>query len=378
MVGLAQAFLWKPRLLMIDELSLGLSPAVVGQLLGIVREINREGATVVLVEQSVNVALTVTERAVFMEKGEVRYDGPTAQLLARPDIMRAVYVKGSAGVTSVRQRVERPKLEAGRVLLDVRDVALSFGGVRALDGASLTLNEGRSLGVIGPNGAGKSTLVDVISGYLPPDSGRVWFDQVDVTGLNAEQRGQRGLVRRFQSAKLFASLSVREAICLALDRQLEVRNIFLSALPLGAVRKGEARVRARADRIIEMFDLGDYRDRWVSELSTGLRRVVDLACVVAAEPRLLLLDEPSSGIAQAEAEGLAAVLNRIRHETGCSLLIIEHDMTLIRAVSDELLAMVQGQVVARGTADEVLEHPQVVAAYLGDDDAAIKRSGALT
>jgi branched-chain amino acid transport system ATP-binding protein len=127
-----------------------------------------------------------------------------------------------------------------------------------------------------------------------------------------------------------------------------------------------------------MFDLGDYRDRFVSELSTGLRRVVDLACVIAAEPRLLLLDEPSSGIAQAEAEGLATLLTRVRHETGCSIVLIEHDMPLIRRVSDELVAMVQGKVVTRGTAEAVLEHPDVVAAYLGGDVAAIQRSGVLT
>jgi branched-chain amino acid transport system ATP-binding protein len=249
MVGLAQAFLWRPRLLMIDELSLGLSPIVVGQLLETVRAINRDGATVVLVEQSVNVALTVAERAVFMEKGEVRFDGRTSELLARPDIMRAIYVKGTTALAAPRQRPAPDAVApAGRALLDVRGVRLSFGGVTALDGVDLTVAEGEVLGVIGPNGAGKTTLFDVVSGYLSPDSGEVWFDGVDVSRLTSAQRGQRGLVRRFQDAKLFASLSVREAIRLALDRQLEVRNIFLSALPLSAVRKGEARVRARARR----------------------------------------------------------------------------------------------------------------------------------
>jgi ABC-type branched-subunit amino acid transport system ATPase component len=378
MVGLAQAFLWKPRLLMIDELSLGLAPAVVGQLLDIVRAINAQGATVVLVEQSVNVALTVTQRAVFMEKGEVRFDGPTADLLQRPDIMRAVYLKGtSTSVTARSSRAEALIVDRARPLLEVSGLRKVYGGVRAVDDVSFVVHEGEALGLIGPNGAGKTTVFDLVSGYLPADRGTVHFDGVDITRLSAEERGRLRLVRRFQDAKLFGSLTVLEAICVALDRHLDVRSVFVSALPVGAVRRSEARIRARASRLVDLLELGSYRDKFVNDLSTGVRRVVDLACVLAAEPRLLMLDEPSSGIAQAEAEGLAPLLGRIRQETGCSLLIIEHDMTLIRRASDELLAMVQGRVVTRGPADDVLTHPEVVAAYLGDDDAAVTRSGVL-
>src|SRR5439155_5741765 len=127
------------------------------------------------------------------------------------------------------------------------------------------------------------------------------------------------------------------------EQRLEVRSTFLSAFGAPQARRAERRLRLRADRLIELLELAAFRDKFVSELSTGLRRIVDLACVLAAEPRVLLLDEPSSGIAQAEAEGLAPLLRRVRYESGCSLLIIEHDMPLITAVSDELLALVQGQ-----------------------------------
>ena len=375
MLGLAQAFLGRPRLLMIDELSLGLAPAVVGDLLEVVRRMNDAGTTVILVEQSVNIALTVCRRALFMEKGEVRYDGPTAELLDRPDIMRAVYLKG--GREAVAPRPSRRRgLEPARALLEADGIGLSYGGNRVLNDVELVVAEGEAVGLIGPNGAGKTSLFDVISGFVPPDSGIVRFDGVDITRRRPEERAHLGLVRRFQDAKLFQSLTVLEAICVALDRQLPVRSTFLAALQVGAVREGERRIERRADQLIELLDLGQFRDRFVSELSTGVRRVVDLACVLASEPRLVLLDEPSSGIAQAEAEGLGPLLRRIRYETGCSLLLIEHDMSLIADVADELVALDRGSVLTRGRPAAVLDHPGVVAAYLGTSEAAIGRSGA--
>ena len=137
-------------------------------------------------------------------------------------------------------------------------------------------------------------------------------------------------------------------------------------------------LRQRADRLVELLELGAFRDKFVKELSTGLRRIVDLACVLAAEPKVLLLDEPSSGIAQAEAEGLAPLLRRIRFETGCSILIIEHDMPLISAVSDELIALERGQVIVRGAPEAVLNDERVIESYLGTSEAAVNRSGRTT
>jgi branched-chain amino acid transport system ATP-binding protein len=382
-LSLAQAFLAKPRLLMIDELSLGLSPAVVGELLETVRRIHERGVTIIVVEQSVNVALTLAEKAIFMEKGEVRFFGDTADLLARPDILRAVYVKGTGALTEgapAGARAEnrrRYELEQAPPVLEVSDIRKRFGGLNALDGVDLVLKEGEVLGLIGPNGSGKTTLFDVISGFQVPDGGRVMYQGVDITGLAPEERARRRLVRRFQDARLFPSLTVFETLLVALDQQLEVRSTVLSALQLPQARRAERRVRARAERLVELFDLGAYQDKFVKELSTGLRRIVDLACVLATEPRVLLLDEPSSGIAQAEAEGLAPLLRRVRFETGCSILIIEHDMPLISAVADELIALERGAVLLRGTADVVLNDDRVIEAYLGTSEEAVKRSGSL-
>jgi ABC-type branched-subunit amino acid transport system ATPase component/MFS family permease len=385
MLSLAQAFLAKPRLLMIDELSLGLSPAVVAQLIKVVRQIHAQGTTVIVVEQSVNVALTIADRAMFMEKGEVKFFGETAELLARPDILRAVYVKGTGALTSssaasaLRSERERRALELGeaRVVLEVEGLTKRFGGITAVDGVSFALREGEVLGVIGPNGSGKTTTFDLISGFQAPDAGVVRYQGVDITNLSPEERARRKLVRRFQDARLFPSLTVFETLLVALDQRLEVRNAVLSAMQLPRARRSEKRVRVRAERLIELLELGAFRDKFVKELSTGLRRIVDLACVLATEPQVLLLDEPSSGIAQAEAEGLAPLLRRVRFETGCSILIIEHDMPLISAVADELIALDQGRFVTRGRPAEVLEDERVVESYLGTSEEAVRRSGSV-
>ena len=383
MLSLAQAFLTKPRLLMIDELSLGLSPAVVAQLIEIVKRIHAAGTTIILVEQSVNVALTIAERAIFMEKGEVRFVGKTADLLSRPDILRAVYVKGTSQSlvdttsSTLQTDIERRAFRLGSAgkVLEVKDVSKRFGGVVALDSVSLDLREGEILGVIGPNGAGKTTLFDIISGYIPPDSGAIILNGADVTALPVEQRAAAGLVRRFQDARLVPSLTVYENLLLALDQKLDAKNSILIALQVPQVRQAERRVRIRAERLIELLRLESYRDKFVKELSTGLKRMVDLACVLASEPKILLLDEPSTGIAQAETEGLGPLLQRVRFETLCSMLVIEHDMNLISTISDELFAMDQGRFVMRGTAEDVLNDERVIQSYLGTSEDVIQRSG---
>ena len=350
------------------------------------KEIHRSGVTIVVVEQSINVALTLADKAVFMEKGEVKFVGRTAELLARPDILRAVYVKGTGALTdgapsgAARSEREMRSLELGAraPVLEIDGIVKRYGGVTAIGGVSFDLREGEVLGIIGPNGAGKTTLFDIISGFQSADEGVIRYEGVDITRLSPEERARRKLVRRFQDARLFPSLTVFETLLVSLEQRLEVRSVLLGGAGAPAARKDEKRARVRAERLLELLELSAYRDKFVRELSTGLRRIVDLACVLAAEPKVLLLDEPSSGIAQAEAEGLAPLLRRVRFETGCSILIIEHDMPLISAVSDELVALEQGTFVTRGTPEEVLNDERVIEAYLGTSEAAVKRSGSLT
>jgi branched-chain amino acid transport system ATP-binding protein len=378
-LSLAQAFLARPRLLMIDELSLGLAPAVVGQLLDIVRAIHARGVTIIVVEQSVNVALALAEKAIFMEKGEVRFFGRTEELLARPDILRAVYVKGTGTLaTGPARPARRASVDApARPALELVGVRKRFGGVTALDDLDLAVAEGSILGVIGPNGSGKTTMFEVISGFQPADAGAILFEGTDIIGMGPEERADLGILRRFQDARLFPSLTVFENLLVALDGSVEVKNPFSSGLQLPPARRSERRTRLQADALIELLDLGAYRDKFARELSTGLRRIVDLAAVLGASPRVLLLDEPSSGIAQAEAEALVPMLRRIHHETGCTLLLIEHDMPLISAVADELVVLERGSVLTRGEPAVVLDDERVIEAYLGGSEAAVHRSGAL-
>ena len=393
MLTLGMAFIAKPRLLMIDELSLGLAPAVVSQLLVMVRELRDQGVTIILVEQSVNVALTVADRAYFMEKGEVRFEGPTSELVDRPDLLRSVFLNaGNAaggdvetpeGDVALAPAVVPTEVGAAThrpVVLEVRGVSRRFGGVRALDDVSFDLHAGEILGFIGPNGAGKTTLFDVISGFTAADAGSIRLlsgDRgADLHDVPTHVRSWLGLGRSFQDGRLFPGLTVSEAIAVALEQKVEVRDPLAAALHMPAVDDSEAEVARRVEELIELLGLGAYRDKFVRELSTGTRRVVDLACMFAQDPAVVLLDEPSSGIAQREAEALGPLLRRVRDELGASLLVIEHDLPLLTSISDRMIALDLGRVVVDGAPRDVIEHPTVVASYLGTDEATIARSDA--
>ena len=338
MLTLGMAFIEKPRLLMIDELSLGLAPSVVGQLLEIVRALRDDGTTIILVEQSVNVALTVAETAYFMEKGEIRFHGPTSELLERPDVLRSVFLEGAATHTAAvaptpvapavggngigapapngvvaTPRPTGPAANGGsrpdtEPRLVVRGVSKRFGGINALSDVGFTVAPGEILGFIGPNGAGKTTLFDAISGFIPADTGSISLlvdgTLHDVTRSSPQARARMGLGRSFQDGRLFPALTVSETIAVALDTQVDVRDPIAAALHLPAVIDSEAKVSQRVEELIELMGLGAFHDKFTRELSTGSRRIVDLACVLAHQPTVLLLDEPSSGIAQREAEAL--------------------------------------------------------------------------
>jgi ABC-type branched-subunit amino acid transport system ATPase component len=390
------AFLAKPDVLMIDELSLGLAPLVVEQLLAVVRQFREQGVTVILVEQSVNVALTTADKAFFMEKGAIRFHGLTSELLERPDLLRSIFLEGAAAaeggeaatvaakdepLAAIANRVPEPVHANGgerRVVLETRGVTRRFSGITAVDSVSLQLHEGEIVGIVGPNGAGKTTLFDLISGFLLPDSGSVMLGGVDVTRRRPQRRAQLGLARSFQDARLFGALTVHQAICVALDRPIQVWDPVTAMLYFPNVVLAERRLGKRADELVTMMGLDDYRDKFVSDLSTGSRRIVDLACQIGIEPKVILFDEPSSGIAQRETEALGPLLLRIRDITGASILLIEHDMPLVSSVSDRIIACDLGRVVVEGDWELVRNHPHVVASYLGSTREVIERSGPST
>ena len=379
MLALGMAFVAKPRVLLIDELSLGLAPVIVGQLLPIVQRVADQGTAVILVEQSVNVALSVAQRAYFMERGTIRFSGPTSELLDRKDLLRSVFLAGAA----VSETSEAPAIAASKSpddsgaapLLEVTEIAVAFGGNRAVNGTTFVVRPHEIVGMIGPNGAGKTTIFDLISGFVPVDSGRIELQGRDITNLGASDRAGAGLGRSFQDARLFPDMTVRETLAVALERWVKSRSALSAALRLPAVYDDEERTALRVHELIELMNLGDYQNSFVRELSTGTRRVVDLACIAAHRPVMVLLDEPSSGIAQREVEALAPVLRRLRDEMGASLLVIEHDIPLISSISDRLVALDQGAVLAEGLPADVLNHADVIESYLGNNAAARERSG---
>jgi ABC-type branched-subunit amino acid transport system ATPase component len=377
MLALAQAFMTRPRLLLVDELSLGLAPAVVGHLLDVLRTVHAAGTTIVIVEQSVNVALTLAQRAVFMEKGEVRFTGPTADLLERPDLLRSVFIRQGPKAAATAAKPPSPPPDDAPVLLSCRGIVKRFGGIHAVDEVDLDLRQGEILGLIGQNGAGKTTLFDCISGFLTIDAGTVELRGRDVTGWAPHERARAGLGRSFQEALLYPSLTTWETIAIAFERHLHSREMVAAALHLPASYESETDLAGRVETLIELMGLGAFRDKLLGELSSGSRRIVELACILAQDPAVVLLDEPSAGVAQRETEALGPLLRRVQAYTGCSMLVIEHDMPLIAAVSDEVIALELGRVIARGTPGEVLSHPRVVESYLGTDAAAIARSGPL-
>ncbi|GIE36945.1 ABC transporter [Actinoplanes italicus] len=256
-------------------------------------------------------------------------------------------------------------------LLEVTGIRRSFGGVRAVQDATFTVTEGEIVGIIGPNGAGKTTLFEILAGFTGSDGGVVHYRGRNVTSWTPEARARSGLVRSFQDARLFPAMTVRENVMVAAENIAPVRL----ALDVIGDERSETVKAEHANAALRAMGLDWLADRPVGELSTGTRRVVELCCLLTLRPRLLLLDEPSSGLTQADGKALGDLILRVRAELGTTILVIEHDLPLLSRVADRLIAMDAGTVIAQGPPDEVRNHPAVVLSYLGTDEAAVARSG---
>ncbi len=259
-------------------------------------------------------------------------------------------------------------------VLRAEDIGVSFGGLRALHRVAIEVDPGEIVGIIGPNGAGKTTLFDCLSGFVPCE-GRVWIGGREATLLAPHVRAAAGLGRSFQDARLFHTMSVFDTLRVASELRMQHADALSSLFFLPPSRVAERAAGRRASEIVELMGLGAYRDKLIKELSTGTRRIVDLACVLIQRPAVVLLDEPSSGIAQREAEALGPLLVSLRDRIGCALLIIEHDMPLLLSIAERMYALETGWVIASGPPRSVVRDPEVVRSYLGDDPAAIQRSG---
>jgi ABC-type branched-subunit amino acid transport system ATPase component len=259
-------------------------------------------------------------------------------------------------------------------VLEARNVSVSFGGNAALLDVSIELRKGEVLGILGPNGAGKTTLFDALTGQVKPDSGSVVLKHADVTPLRPEERAELGLGRTFQQARLFDDLTLFECLQVALERG-EPTEALPSLLGLPPSRIAERTKRTRAAELIEMFGLEPYANRPMTALSTGTRRMAELASIVALGADVVLLDEPTAGVAQAEVERFTPVIREVAAHLGASLVIIEHDIPLMMSLVDRLYVLVAGKVITEGLPVDVATDPAVVASYLGTDKRVVHRPG---
>jgi len=249
-------------------------------------------------------------------------------------------------------------------LLAVEGLVMDFGGVRAVADVTFTVERGEVFTIIGPNGAGKTTIFNVISRIYDPTLGRLIFDGEDITAVPPHEIARRGIARTFQNIELFEHASLLQN--LLLGRHAHKRSGFVEEmLFLPRVRALEIEHRDAVEQVIDFLDLQPHRDSLVVNLSYGVRKVVEMARALCTRPKLLLLDEPSSGLSVEETEDMAFWIQDIRTMLGITVLMVEHDMSLVSAVSDRVLAVNYGRAIALGTAREVQEHPDVITAYLG-------------
>jgi len=247
-------------------------------------------------------------------------------------------------------------------MLEVRDLSLRFGGVQALRGLDLAVGEGETVAVIGPNGSGKTSLFNCVSGAYRPTSGAIRFQGESLLGLSPDRVARRGIARTFQNLRLFLALPVIDN--LLLGRHLHFRkSLFAAALRL---RAEEIRHRERCEEIVEFLDLEEHRKTRAGDCPYGVQKRVELGRALAAEPRLLLLDEPASGLTAEEKEEVAYWLHEARGRFRVTLLFVEHDLRFASKLATRMVALDRGEKIAEGRPDEVQRRPEVARAYLGD------------
>jgi ABC-type branched-subunit amino acid transport system ATPase component len=271
-------------------------------------------------------------------------------------------------------RPHRKARAEGPARLEIRELVVTFGGLQAVDYVSATIEPGTIVGLIGPNGSGKTTMLDTISGLVTPTGGTILLDGEDLGDYIPEERSAMGVVRSFQDARLYPELTVEDTLLLCEDARHRV-SVMSTTLQLPWARRTERDKRKAVQRVIESFGLERFRRHLTGHLSTGTRRVVDLASIVLAGPRILLLDEPTAGIAQREAEAFIPLLRRLQEVTGSTILLVEHDVPLVFELCSSVIVMQTGSVVVSGTPDVVRQDPAALAAYLGASDAALHVTG---
>ncbi|MBI5157359.1 MAG: ABC transporter ATP-binding protein [Acidimicrobiia bacterium] len=269
-----------------------------------------------------------------------------------------------------------PAAEAdGSPLLEIEDVHLSFAGVKAIDGVTLTVRRGEVFAVIGPNGAGKTSIFNCISGVYHPGRGSIRFGGRDIIGMRPDRIADLGVARTFQNIELFPQLTVLDNLMLGRHQHLHY-GTPAAMIRFGRAAREEARNREVVEGIIEFLDIQQHRKSFVAMLPYGIQKRVELGRALAMAPKLLLLDEPAAGMNLEETEDMARFITDIRHELGIGILLVDHDMHMVMDLADTVLAIDFGRPIAVGTPREIQANQDVIRAYLGQEHAVADPGGA--
>jgi ABC-type branched-subunit amino acid transport system ATPase component len=387
MLAIGRALMARPRMLLLDEPSLGLAPLMVERIGEVIAEINRQGVSIVLVEQNAAMALRLADVAYVLEVGRVSLHGPAAEL-AETEEIRDRYLGVSTSSTPAAPESPRPAPEqtapeqttpeqtgprqsasrraaVSRELV-VEGVSVRFGGIAALSDVSFTVRPGTVHALIGPNGAGKSTCLNVLTGIYAARHGSVRYGDHELTRLRPHQIARLGVSRTFQNLLLSPRATVADNLLLGRHR-LTKAGFLSTALGLPGARREKVTQDRRVREVAELLELDGHLTTPVAALSYGDRKRVELARALCAEPTLLLLDEPVAGMTGGESQRMARLVARIHAELGISILLVEHDMAFVMGISDRVTVLDFGRRIADGTPEETRRDPEVLRAYLGSD-----------